>query len=112
MPRLLPLREGENADELTNMLTPVIFDPPLYAKRVDQTEGTDMITASANNFYEGVTQAEVEKYYASLADPADPRPVSWGLNTKVVKIDGKVTEIPYKSRRSLRSGNRQDNFMA
>ncbi|HHU99286.1 MAG TPA: dihydrofolate reductase [Bacteroidales bacterium] len=93
----LPLKEGESADDLTSMLTPVLFDPALYARRVDQTEGVDMVTASANNFYEGVTQAEVEQYYASLADPADPRPVSWGLNSKVMKVDGKVTEIPWKS---------------
>ncbi|MGE5348809.1 MAG: dipeptidyl-peptidase 3 family protein, partial [Actinomycetota bacterium] len=93
----LPLKEGQTATDLTALLIPVLFDPSLYAKKVDQSEGTDMITASANNFYEGVTQAEVENYYASLADPADPRPVSWGLNTKVVKVDGKVTEIPWKS---------------
>ncbi|HCM59101.1 MAG TPA: dihydrofolate reductase, partial [Bacteroidales bacterium] len=93
----LPLKEGQTAADLTALLTPVLFDPSLYAKKVDQTEGADMITASANNFYEGVTQAEVEKYYASLADPADPRPVSWGLNTKVVRLDGRVTEIPWKS---------------
>jgi dipeptidyl-peptidase-3 len=94
---LLPLKEGQKASDLIATLTPVILDPALYARRVDQTEGADMITSSANNFYEGVTQAEVERYYASMTDPADLRPVSWGLNTKVVKIDGKVTEIPYKS---------------
>ncbi len=93
----LPLAEGQDAAALISMLTPVLFDPSLYAKKIDQSEGVDMITASANNFYEGVTQAEVEAYYASVADPADPRPVSWGLNTKVVKTDGKVTEIPWKS---------------
>ncbi len=94
---LLPLKSGQQTGDLVAMLTPVIFDPLLYARRVDQSEGADMITSSANNFYEGVTQAEVEKYYAGIADPSDPRPVSWGLNTKVVKADGKVTEIPYKS---------------
>lgn len=93
----LPLKEGQSASDLTALLTPVLFDPALYAKRVDQSDGIDMITASANNFYEGVTQAEVETYYSSLADPADFRPVSWGLNTKVVKVDGKVTEIQWKS---------------
>lgn len=93
----LPLKEGQSAADLAAMLTPVLFDPALYAKRVDQSDGIDMITASANNFYEGVTQAEVEAWYVSLADPADPRPVSWGLNSKVVKTDGKVTEIPWKS---------------
>ena len=96
-PSRLPLREGQSAVQLTEILTPVLFDASLYAKKVDQSEGTDMIAASANNFYEGVTQAEAEAYYASLADPNDPRPVSWGLNTKVVKEEGKVTEIPWKS---------------
>ncbi len=56
-----------------------------------------MITGSAVNFYEGVTQAEVEKYYSLLNDPDDTTPVSWGLNSKVVKKDGKVVEIPYRS---------------
>lgn len=96
-PSSLPLNEGETAAGLAEMLTPVLFDPVLYAKKVDQSEGIDMIAASANNFYEGVTQAEAEAYYASLADPGDPRPVSWGLNTKVVKSNGVVTEIPWKS---------------
>ena len=96
-PSILPLNEGETAAGLAEMLTPVLFDPLLYAKKVDQSEGIDMIAASANNFYEGVTQAEAEAYYASLADPGDPRPVSWGLNTKVVKSNGVVTEIPWKS---------------
>jgi len=94
---LLPLRDGQNPGDLIAMLTPVIFDPALYAKRVDQTEGADMITSSANNFYEGVTQAEVESYYAAMTDPADPRPVSWGLNTRVVKAGGKVAEVSWKS---------------
>ena len=96
-PALLPLSEGEAAADLASRLTPILFDPQLYARRVDQSAGADMIVASANNFYEGVTQAETEKFYASLADPSDPRPVSWGLNSKVVKAGGKVTEIPYKS---------------
>jgi dipeptidyl-peptidase-3 len=94
---LLPLKEGQGPDDLVAFLTPVLFDPDLYARKVDQSDGADMITASANNFYEGVTQKEVEQYYASLADPADTRPVSWGLNSKVVKRDGKVTEITYRS---------------
>ncbi|NLE34881.1 MAG: dihydrofolate reductase [Bacteroidales bacterium] len=93
----LPLAEGQSVEELAGFLSPILFDPVLYAKKVDQSEGTDMITASANNFYEGVSQAEVEEYYSSLADRAEPRPVSWGLNTKVLKVDGKVTEIQWKS---------------
>ncbi len=93
----LPLAAGQKAGDLVAMLTPVIFDPVLYAKRVDQSAGTDMITSSANNFYDGVTQAEVERYYAAKADPADPEPVSWGLNSKVIMADGRVTELTYKS---------------
>ncbi len=94
---LLPLPEGMTAADLVSRLTPVLFDPQLYARKVDQSEGADMITSSANNFYEGVTQEEAEKFYASLADPSDPRPVSWGLNSKLVKTDGKVMEVTYKS---------------
>ncbi len=94
---MLPLVEGETAADLLKKLVPILFDPILFAKRADQSAGIDMITSSANNYYEGVTQAEVEKYYSALADPADKTPVSWGLNTKVVKSDGIVTEIPYKS---------------
>jgi len=96
-PVLLPLRDGETAGDLIALLTPVLFDQELYARRVDQSAGADMIVASANNFYEGVNQQEVEKYYGSLADPADTRPVSWGLNSKLVKANGKVTEITYRS---------------
>ena len=96
-PSLLPLKEGQDAGDLIAILTPVIFDPDLYPRKVNQSEGTDLIASSANNFYEGVTQEEVERFYAAMADHSDPRPVSWGLNTKVVKAGGKVTEIPYKS---------------
>ncbi len=94
---LLPLGEGQETGDLIALLTPVIFDPQLYPRKVNQSDGADLITSSANNFYEGVTQAEVEEYYAIRANHSDPRPVSWGLNTKVVKTNGKVTEIPYKS---------------
>jgi len=73
----------------------LIFDPEFMPKRVNQAEGADLILTSANNFYEGVTQKEVEDYYNALKNPADLTPVSYGLNTKVVKIDGKVTELPY-----------------
>ena len=94
---LLPLAEGCQPENLIELLTPVLFDPGLYSRRVDQTAGADMITSSANNFYEGVTQTEVESYYAALATSGDKTPVSWGLNTKVVKTAGKVSEIPYRS---------------
>ena len=92
----LPLAEGQSVDELIATLSPVIFDPTVMAKRVNQAEGQDLILTSANNLYEGVTQKEVENYYNKLKDPKDPTPISYGLNTKVTKKDGKVIELPYK----------------
>ncbi len=80
----------------TETLLTVIFDPTVMPKRVNQAEGADLILTSANNLYEGVTQAEVENYYNALKDTTDATPVSWGLNTRITKIDGKVTEQPYK----------------
>lgn len=73
----------------------VIFDPAYMAKRVNQTEGEDLILTSANNLYEGVTQAEVEGYYNALKNPNDATPVSYGLNSKVVKENGVVKELRY-----------------
>ena len=78
-------------------LSRVIFDPGYMAKRVNQAENQDIILTSANNMYgEGVTQAEVEAYFKGLKDASDPTPVSYGLNTKVVKQNGKIVELPYK----------------
>lgn len=74
-----------------------IFDPNLYPKRLDQTAGVDMIAASSSNYYEGVTQAEAEKFYADRMDHNDPTPISYGLNSKLVKnADGKITERVWK----------------
>lgn len=91
----LPLN-GQSVDELIAELTPVIFDPSIMAKRVNQAEGEDLILTSANNLYDGVTQAEVEAYFASLKNPADSTPISYGLNSRKVKKDGKVIEEIYK----------------
>lgn len=74
----------------------LIFDPSFMPKRVNQAEGQDLILTSANNMYEGVTQKEVEDYFAARKRPDDPTPISYGLNTKVVKENGRVTELPYK----------------
>ena len=74
----------------------MIFDPTVAAKRVNQAEGQDLIATSANNLYKGVTQAEVEAYFDAIKDPNDQTPISYGLNTRVVKEDGKVVEQPYK----------------
>ena len=80
-----------------NEIFDAIFNPAVDAKRVNQAEGQDLIKTSANNLYEGVTQAEVEAYYNSLKNPDDATPVSYGLNSKVVKENGKVVEKTYKS---------------
>ncbi|WP_305150407.1 dihydrofolate reductase [uncultured Duncaniella sp.] len=85
-------KRPENVDTLYE----VIFNPSIMAKRVNQAEGQDLIATSANNLYEGVTQAEVEKFYNALKDTTDATPVSWGLNTRVVKEDGKIVEQTYK----------------
>lgn len=78
-------------------LEDVIFNPKRYAKRVNQADGQDLVRTSASNLYdENVTQAEVEAYYASIKDTTDLTPVSYGLNTRVAKVDGKVVEQPYK----------------
>lgn len=85
--------DGEKCAELL----PVIYDPNIMPQRKSTDRNGDIVTQSAVNFYEGVTRAEVEKLYADMADPSDPTPVSYGLNSKVVKgADGKVCEQVYK----------------
>lgn len=84
-------------DDSLQTLYRLIFDPQFNAKRVNQAAGEDLIQTSACNFYEGVTQPEVEAYYAALKDTTDLTPVSYGLNARVVKgPDGKVTEQVYR----------------
>jgi len=87
-----PLTQGQTIDDLIAFLQPVIFDPTVDAKKVSQDSTKDLVTESAVNFYLGVTQDEVEKYYKSIADEDDPTPISYGLNTRVVKKNGKVVE--------------------
>lgn len=74
----------------------LIFNPAIGAKRVNQAEGQDLIATSANNLYKGVTQAEVEAYYDAIKDTTDLTPISYGLNTRVVKENGNVVEQQYK----------------
>ena len=95
-PAKLPLAEGETAQALVEKLTPVIFDPAVMPKRVNQAAGQDLIATSACNYYEGVTQREVEQFYDKMKDPADATPVPYGLNSKLVKRDGRVQELTYK----------------
>ena len=91
----LPLCDGQTKQEMLNTLVPVIFDPTVMAKGVNQDSSQDVVATSANNLYEGVTQAEVEAYFANLKDPNDKTPISFGLNTKMVKKDGKIVEESY-----------------
>jgi len=88
----LPLADGETAEGLLAELEPVIFDPSVLPTKVDKRDGQDLVLSSACNFYEGVSQKEVEDYYATVKDPSDPEPLSYGLNTTVVKRDGRVVE--------------------
>lgn len=72
------------------------YDPELFPQRRSTSRDGDIVALSGVNFYDGVTRAEVEEYYAAQADPDDPCPISYGLNTKVVKEDGKIVEKPWK----------------
>ena len=81
----------------SDLLCDVIFDPTLYAKRLEQTDGLDLVAESACNYYEGVTMKEVEEFYAAMRDENDPTPISYGLNSKLVKgKDGKIVEQTWK----------------
>jgi len=95
-PGRMPFRDGMAADETLQEILPVMFDPAVMPKRMNQTPGEDIVATSAVNFYEGVTQQEVETFYNAMKDPADETPVSYGLNSKVKKIDGKVAEQVWK----------------
>ncbi|HOI29245.1 MAG TPA: dihydrofolate reductase [Melioribacteraceae bacterium] len=92
----LPLQNGEMIDDLINKLIPVLFDPNVDQYKVNQDPNSDLVRTSAVNFYEGVSQKEVENYYKRIADPEDPKPVSYGLNSKLVKENGEVVEQTWK----------------
>lgn len=77
-------------------LKKVIFDPAFMAKKVNQAEGQDLIATSATNLYENVTQKEVEDYFAAIKDTTDETPISYGLNTRISKKNGKIVEETYK----------------
>ena len=94
---LLPLKNGETVDDLLAVISPVIFDPDLYPRKIEQKEGVDIVAESAVGFYDGLTQKEVEAFYSGKVSPNDPHPVSIGLNSKLVKEDGKIIEEVYRS---------------
>lgn len=95
-PKTLPLTTGASVDDLLNTLTPVIFEPSVMPKRVNQAAGEDLIVTSACNYYDGVTQAEAEAFYNKMKNPKDETPISYGLNSRLVKRDGKIVEETYK----------------
>ena len=91
----LPIEENQTVEGLIETLTPIMFDPNLYSKKVASEKGSDVITNSASNFYEGVTLDEVNDFYENLYDKNDPTPISYGLNSKVVKENGALKEIQW-----------------
>lgn len=92
----LPLAEGQTVEQLCEEVFPVIFDPTVMPKRVNQAAGEDLVLTSACNYYEDVTQQEAEDFYNALKNPQDETPVSYGLNSRLVKEDGKIQEKVWK----------------
>ena len=97
--RKLPLKEGETVAEMCQELFPVIFDPTVLPKRVNKNDGEDLVQTSACHFYENVTQQEAEDFYRQMKqqDPAADTPVSYGLNSTLVKEDGQLKEKVWKA---------------
>lgn len=93
----LPLAEGETVEMLCEEVFPVIFDPKVMPKRVNQADGEDLVLTSASNYYEGVTQKEAEDFYNAMKNPNDTMPVMFGMNSRLVKENGKVREKVWKS---------------
>lgn len=93
---VLPLAEGETCRAMCDKLFPVIFDPAVMPKRVNQADGEDLVQTSAANYYEGVTQQEAEAFYAAQKKADDPEPVMYGMNSRLVKKDGRIYEQVWK----------------
>ena len=93
----LALGSEEEKNNLLNEILSVIFDADYLPKRVNKAEGVDLIKTSACNFYEDVSQSEVESFYNGMKVERDARPVSYGLNSKLTKQNGKLTELVYKA---------------
>lgn len=93
---VLPLEEGETCRAMCDKLFPVIFDPAVMRKRVNQADGEDLVQTSAANYYEGVTQQEAEAFYAAQKKADDPEPVMYGMNSRLVKKDGRIYEQVWK----------------
>ena len=93
---LLPIKRGETKEDLMRQLEDILFDPEVMPKLVNQTDGEDLVLTSACNFYEDVTQEEVERFYAKMKNPDDPTPPSYGLNSKLTKRNNEVVELTWK----------------
>ena len=94
---LVPTKEKQTVDAFIAEITPVMFDPKIFPKKVNQNSSQDVIMTSANNYYgEGVTQKEVEDFYGKMKNPKDATPVSYGLNSRLVKKNGKLVEEVWK----------------
>lgn len=92
----LPLQENQTLEELCHEIFPVLFDPAIDAKRVNQEEGEDLLLTSASNYYRDVTQAEAEAFYEAMKDPNDEEPVMFGMNSRLVKEEGTLVEKVWK----------------
>lgn len=93
---LLPLVAGETAETLLRRLRPILFDPSVDAKRVNKDAGADPIADSANNYYENVTQTDVEAFYGKMIGKGDEKPISYGLNSKLIRENGVIYEKTWK----------------
>lgn len=91
----LPLSKGQSKEDLLGILVPVIFNPEVMPKRVNQTDGEDLVQTSACNFYENVSQAEVERFYASMKEEGNEQAPSYGLNSKLTKRNGELVELKW-----------------
>ena len=93
---LLPIKRGETKEDLMRQLESILFDPVVMPKRVNQTDGEDLVQTSACNFYEDVTQEEVDRFYAKMKNTDNPNPPSYGLNSKLTKRNNEVVELTWK----------------
>ena len=93
---LLPIKRGETKEDLMRQLESILFDPVVMPKRVNQTDGEDLVQTSACNFYEDVTQEEVERFYAKMKNTDNPNPPSYGLNSKLTKRNNEIVELTWK----------------
>ena len=91
----LPLSKGQSKEDLLGILVPVIFYPEVMPKRVNQTDGEDLVQTSACNFYENVSQAEVERFYARMKEEGNEQAPSYGLNSKLTKRNGELVELKW-----------------